>query len=84
MDHFKEVFNTVYGPLRFYFNSDNDGEHKNFHVSVIDKRSKAFMFFMQKEGARWIIAPQSSVPIWISDIEEKLGECIKIYLMQRS
>jgi len=80
MAHFTKRIETSHGIKTFYFNRIVTEEVMQYHVSVLDKNSKANIFLMRETEAGWrIVSPNAE--LWIMEMEERLAAAINEHLM---
>ena len=60
----------------FNFRKPNGKEQALCTVDVSDDRGHRIIFHMQKGDTSWKIVPQS-LPVWVSQLENKLSELIE-------
>lgn len=54
-----------------------------FSIDTVDDRGNRIIFRMEKNGGSWhIVPPEQTLPVWVSEVENKLGDTIEEELHQ--
>lgn len=85
MQHFTRRIKVIDSFLGFYFNRLFTKDGLRYHISVIGKDKKTYIFYMdQGEGGSWHLVDRKKCPHWIVESEGLLSEAIKDHLAEGS